>query len=225
MRFTGKELLIFDLDGTLIDSAPDLALSVNYMLRSINHDEFSDEIIDSWVGNGASILVKRALSGSDVIDTNIDNSLYEKALNIFLNYYKKNLCVKTTTYFGVKDTLQILKENGYKLSIVTNKPFDFIEPILKRLELIEYFELFIGGDSLQKKKPEPEPLLYICENLDIKPENSLMIGDSKNDILSAKAALIQNIGVSYGYNYGEDIRVYEPDFTVDDFSDILKVLI
>jgi len=209
----------------LIDSAPDLALSVNYMLRTINRDEFSDEIIDSWVGNGASVLVKRALSGSEIINENIDNELFEKALDIFLNYYKQNLCVKTITYPHVKQTLQTLKEHGYKLSIITNKPFDFIEPILKTLGLIEFFELFVGGDSLEKRKPEPEPLFYICDKLHVDPSKSLMIGDSKNDILAAKAAGIDSIGVSYGYNYGEDIRVYKPDFAVDNFADILKVLI
>ena len=225
MQFIEKELLLFDLDGTLIDSAPDLARSVNYMLRSINHSEFSDEIIDSWVGNGAQTLVKRALSGSKIIDENIDNDLFKKSLSIFLEYYKNNLCVKTTPYPNVKTTLESLKSDGYKLAIITNKPFDFIEPILKELELDSFFELFIGGDSLSEKKPSPLPLQYMCEKFKIKPRNTLMIGDSKNDILAAKAANIQSIAVSYGYNYGEDIRVYEPDLTVDNFADILEAIL
>ena len=224
-KFIEKELLLFDLDGTLIDSAPDLARSVNYMLRSINHNEFSEETIDSWVGNGAQTLVKRALSGSKIVDENIDNELFDKSLSIFLEYYKNNLCVKTTPYPNVKTTLETLKSDGYKLAIITNKPFDFIEPILKQLELDSLFELCIGGDSLPEKKPSPLPLEYMCKKFKIKPRNTLMIGDSKNDILAAKAANIQTVAVSYGYNYGEDIRVYEPDYTVDDFSNILEILL
>ena len=224
-KFIDKELILFDLDGTLINSALDLALSVNYMLRSVNRDEFSEEIIDLWVGNGASTLVKRALSGSKIVDENIDGKLFDKSLSIFLEYYKKNLCVKTTPYQNVKTTLEILKSDGYKLAIITNKPFDFIEPILKQLGLDNLFELCIGGDSLSEKKPSPLPLQYMCEKFNVKPRNTLMIGDSKNDILAAKAANIQSIAVSYGYNYGEDIRVYEPDLTIDDFSDILEVLL
>jgi len=224
-KFIDKELILFDLDGTLINSAPDLALCINYMLRSINRDEFSEDIIDLWVGNGASTLVKRALSGSTLIDENISTDLFDKALDIFLTYYKKNLCVKTIPYPNVKSTLKTLKDSGYKLAIITNKPFDFIEPILKQLELEELFLLYIGGDSLLKRKPDPLPLLHVCEKLNIKYENSLMIGDSKNDILAARAANIQSIAVSYGYNYGEDIRVYNPDICVDNFSDILEVLL
>ncbi|MEN8304432.1 MAG: phosphoglycolate phosphatase [Campylobacterota bacterium] len=223
--FIEKELLLFDLDGTLIDSAPDLALSVNYMLRTINHNEFSEEVIDSWVGNGAQTLVKRALSGNKTVDENIDSDLFDKSLSIFLEYYKNNLCVKTTPYPDVKTTLQALKSDGYKLAIITNKPFDFIEPILKQLELDNLFELCIGGDSLSEKKPSPLPLQYMCGKFNIKARNTLMIGDSKNDILAAKAANIQSIAVSYGYNYGEDIRVYKPDFTVDNFSGILETLL
>lgn len=223
--FIEKELLLFDLDGTLIDSAPDLALSINYMLRSINHNEFSEEVIDSWVGNGAQTLVKRALSGNKTVDENIDKELFDRALSIFLEYYKNNLCVKTTPYPNVKQTLEALKDEGYKLAIITNKPFDFIEPILEQLALNTLFELSIGGDSLPQKKPSPLPLQYICKKFNVKARNTLMIGDSKNDILAAKAAGIESIGVSYGYNYGEDIRVYEPNYVVDDFADILKVIL
>ena len=225
MKFTDKELLLFDLDGTLIDSAPDLALSVNFMLRSIQREEFPQSIIDSWVGNGASTLVQRALSGSKIVDKNIDDALFEKALSIFLNYYKENLCVSTVAYPNVQTTLQTLQKSGYTLVIVTNKPFDFVKPILEKLELSEFFTDFIGGDSLAKKKPEPEPLLYFCEKFKILPNNSLMIGDSKNDILAAKAANIESVAVNYGYNYGEDISLYSPERIVEDFADILECLI
>ena len=214
MNFTKKELLIFDFDGTLIDSVPDLALAVNHTLKSLNKDTFEEDIIRSWVGNGAVTLVKRALSGDEI--------LFEKALAIFLTFYKNNLCVKTKLYPNVSSTLKTLKNKGYRLAIVTNKPYDFIEPILKGLELENTFEFCLGGDSLTLKKPNPEPLFYTCKKLGVDVENSLMIGDSKNDILAATSAKMDSIGVSYGYNYGEDIALYKPDVVVDDFADILK---
>ena len=216
-----RELILFDLDGTLIDSAPDLAASINAMLTTLKRDTFDDAKIDAWVGNGAKTLVSRALSGSVAIDSTLEEEFVSEALEIFLGYYKKNVCVKTVAYPEVLETLELLKSRGYKMAIVTNKPYAFVEPILTSLGLVDYFELWIGGDSLAKKKPEPEPLLYLCEQLGVSREKSLMVGDSKNDILAAKAAAIKSIAVTYGYNYGEEIRVYKPDAVVEKFQDIL----
>jgi phosphoglycolate phosphatase len=125
----------------------------------------------------------------------------------------------------VNTTLKTLQENGFKMAIITNKPYQFIEPILEKLELLEYFEFYIGGDSLEQKKPEPEPLFYVCSKLGIEPSKSLMIGDSKNDILAARAAKIDSIAVSYGYNYGEDVKLSQPSHCVDNFEDILEGLL
>ena len=224
MKFTNKELIIFDLDGTLIDSVPDLASAVNHMLETLDRDTFEEETIRYWVGNGAQILIKRALSGSTEIDENLDEALFEKALAVFLDFYGKHLCTTTRTYTNVPDTLRALKSKGYHLAIVTNKPFDFVGPILKGLHLDELFELILGGDSLEKKKPDPLPLLHICETLNIPVEASVMVGDSKNDILAANAAGMQSVGVTYGYNYGEDIGIYDPSIIINDFSELLEYL-
>lgn len=224
MKFINKKLLLFDFDGTLIDSAPDLALAVNHTMKSLNRSEFDEELIRSWVGNGALTLVKRGLSGKSEVDSELDEILVKKALEIFLEFYTKNLCVQTRLYPNVAKTLNSLKAKDYRLAIITNKPYDFIEPILQGLNIDNIFELFIGGDSLKLKKPNPEPLLYVCQSLGVSNIDTLMIGDSKNDILAAKAAAIESIGVSYGYNYGEDISVYNPDIVVDDFGEILKSL-
>ncbi len=224
MKFENKKLLIFDLDGTLINSALDLALSVNFMLKTLARDTFEEEIIHGWVGNGALTLVQRALSGERSVDETLDEVLVQKALDIFFDYYGKNLCNATISYPNVIPTLNTLKNKGYRLAIVTNKPFDFVEPILEGLELNGLFELILGGDSLTLKKPDPAPLLYICEKLGVTVEESVMVGDSKNDILAAKACGMQSVGVTYGYNYGESISVYDPNMIIDDFGDILKFL-
>ena len=224
MKLNNKKLLIFDLDGTLIDSSGDLALAVNHTLKTLNLPTFTQDTIHHWVGNGAEILVKRALSGSKTIDTTLKESYWREALNILLDFYSKNLTVETVTYPNVPTTLKTLKERGYRLTIVTNKPYPFVEPILEALGLNDLFELILGGDSLEKKKPDPMPLLYVCQKLDISPSESVMIGDSKNDILAAKSANMDSIGVTYGYNYGESIERYEPTIVCNRFEDILESL-
>ena len=225
MKLNNKKLLIFDLDGTLIDSSGDLALAVNHTLKTLNLPTFTLDTIHHWVGNGAEILIKRALSGSSTIDTTLKESYWREALKIFLDFYSKNLAVETVTYPNVLSTLETLKKRGYILAIVTNKPYPFVEPILKELGLTNLFEIILGGDSLEKKKPDPMPLLYVCKKLNISPNESVMIGDSKNDILASKSANMDSIGVTYGYNYGESIEHYKPTIVCNKFEDILKSLI
>lgn len=220
-----KKVIIFDLDGTLIDSSPDLALAINHMLTTLNRSTFSSDTIHYWVGNGALMLVKRALSGQTEVNENLDETLVNHALEIFLNFYAKNLAVKTVTYPKVPETLDALKKHGYTLAIATNKPFAFVEPILKALEIKDFFETHLGGDSLSQKKPHPMPLLHLCQLLDVSVNECVMVGDSKNDILAANACKMQSIALSYGYNYGEDIQVHNPDVVFDSFDTILSTLI
>ncbi len=224
MKLENKELLIFDLDGTLINSAPDLAVAVNYMLKQLGKETFSEDTIHYWVGNGALKLVQRALSGSRTVDESLEESDVQNALDIFLDFYSRNLCNDTVPYPHVETTLHALKEKGYTLAIVTNKPFAFVEPILKGLRLEGLFECILGGDSLPLKKPDPAPLLHVLDTLNVPTEASVMVGDSKNDIQAANACSMDSVGVTYGYNYGEDIGVYNPTVIVDDFGELLKVL-
>lgn len=224
LHLNNKKVIIFDLDGTLINSAPDLTLAVNYTLKKIGRDTFDSDLIHRWVGNGALKLVQRALSGKRDVTEDLDEILVQKALEIFLKFYAKNLCNETLPYPHVSSTLCSLKEKGYRLTIVTNKPFAFVEPILNGLGLNGLFELILGGDSLSKKKPDPAPLLHVCETLSVSVDDTLMVGDSKNDIQAANACNMHSVGVTYGYNYGEDIAVYKPSHIINDFSELLDVL-
>ena len=224
LKFTNKDVLLFDLDGTLIDSVPDLALSVNQMLTSLGMNTYPINDIRSWVGNGAAVLTKRALSGSINIKADLNADFVEKALATFLDYYQQNVCVDTTVYPNVANTLAALHNSGYQMVIVTNKPEQFVRPILEKLGLNTYFSMIVGGDSLSKRKPDPMQLHYVCEQLKVSESQCIMIGDSKNDIHAAVAANMDSIALTYGYNHGEDIHSHGANVVLDDFAELLDVL-
>ncbi|MDC3220566.1 phosphoglycolate phosphatase [Flavobacteriales bacterium] len=223
MDFCKKELIIFDFDGTLIDSIPDLTLALNRVLARYQLPTLTVEQASPFVGNGARLLLHRALvhaKGSK----DISNDLFEDALNVYHAAYKENTCVHTYLYPGVFETLESLKRKGYTLAICTNKPFDYIEPILEKLEIKSFFKYWIGEDSLCEKKPSAIPLLHLADKTNISVDKCLMVGDSKNDILAAKNAGMQSVGVTYGYNYNEQISDYNPDVVLDQISDLMEVL-
>lgn len=221
--FRQKELILFDFDGTLIDSVPDLAAAINHLLQHLGRDGFDEDRIRSWVGNGARALVERALRASYNDASALSEGLVDEALEIFLAFYAGNLAVNTVTYPHVPEILHRLRSLGFRMAIVTNKPHAFIDPILESLGMEEFFECKLGGDSLPYKKPNPAPLLHVCDTLGVDRDKCVMIGDSKNDILAAKAADMHCIGLGYGYNYGEDIGTYGPDLIFHDFKALAEV--
>lgn len=219
-----KKLVIFDMDGTLIDSAPSLAFAANYMRKQAGKDELSVDRIRQFIGNGSAILAKKAyLNRHEFNENEIDKEEFEKAHKIFLDFYGKNLNAKTELYPDAIKTVKLLNTQGYIVTLVTNKPHQFVLPMLKHFNLLEHFQDYIGASEKFNKKPAPDMLLYICEKFNINPKDAVMIGDSKNDIFAAKSANIDSIAVSYGY-YGGDIKELNPTLIVDNLLEIPKVL-
>ena len=216
------KMVLIDVDGTLVDSVPDLAFCVDEMMKQLGMPEHGEEKVRNWVGNGVERLTRRALIGQ--LDGEPDDALFEKAYPIFLDLYDKNVCERSCLYEGVREALDFLKTTGVKIGCVTNKNAQFTLPILEKLGVKDDFEIIVCGDTLTKKKPDPLPLLHSAEQLGAKPEESLMLGDSMSDVKAARAAGFNIICMSYGYNHGEDIRDYNPDAVVDSMSEI-KALI
>ncbi|MGP5550820.1 phosphoglycolate phosphatase [Psychrobacter namhaensis] len=221
MTIDNKKLLIFDFDGTLIDSVPDLADAANIMLSQLGKPSYPIDTIQEWVGNGSRMLVERALSGSIEVDPHLSDAEIEAAERLFFDAYAAHDTSKTSAYPDVETGLKQLTDAGFTLALVTNKPIRFVPDILASLGWTSYFAMVLGGDSLSVKKPDPAPLLHVCETLKFDPTQALMIGDSINDIQAGKRANIDTVGLSYGYNYGKDIRDSQPNQAFDSFKALL----
>lgn len=221
-----KQLLIFDFDGTLIDSVPDLADATNAMLTTLGKDTYPIGTIRNWVGNGSRMLVERALIGKiEVLDDELTVEEADHAEQVFFDAYKNLSGSKTIAYPDVDSGLQKLQAAGYTLALVTNKPIRFVPKILQFFGWQDLFSEVLGGDSLALKKPDPAPLLHVCQALSVTPEQAIMIGDSRNDILAGQNANMDTLGLSYGYNYGQDIRELNPTEAFDDFAALVDYLL
>lgn len=218
-----KSLLIFDLDGTLIDSVPDLTEAVNASLVKNGLPTHSTDVIRTLVGNGAYALCQRAVDMAD--DKHPDDRLINQVHHDFLAYYEQHTCIKSTPYDGVHQGLSALKLHGHTLAIATNKPVRFLPSILAHFGWQSLFDCVVGDGTLPTKKPDPAPLLYICNTLGFTPAQALMIGDSKNDIIAGKQACISTIALTYGYNYNEPITNSNPDYAFDRFGQMVDYLI
>lgn len=215
-------LIMFDLDGTLVDSVPDLAFAVDAMLTDMGEPEAGIEQVRLWVGNGAQMLVKRALS-RNMIPTAIEDARLAQATGYFFRHYQQVNGLKSQLYPHVSDTLKHLRKIIPYMALVTNKPEQFTLPLLDHHQL-PLFDLVVCGDTLANKKPDPAQLLYCLEKFACHPLEAVMIGDSLSDIKAAQAANIPVICVKYGYNQGEDLSAYQPEFLIEDFDELLGVL-
>ena len=208
---TQFKVIGFDLDGTLVNSLPDLALSVNSALADFGLPQAPEELVLTWIGNGAPVLIARALEMEQV----------KERFNV---YYAENLCNVSRLYPNVKETLETLKARGYTLAVVTNKPTRHVQPVLAAFGIDHLFSEMLGGQSLPAIKPHPGPLYYLCGKFGVEPRQVLFVGDSRNDILAAHSAGCPVVGLTYGYNYNIPIAESNPDWVFDDFARLLEIL-
>lgn len=219
--FDGKlpRLAMFDLDGTLMDSVPDLAAAVDKMLMLLGREPAGIAQVRDWVGNGSRVLVRRALAGG-LEHEGVADELADEALALFMQAYAGSHEL-TTVYPGVHECLDWLREREVKLAIITNKPAQFIEPLLEEKGLTGYFQWLVGGDTLPQQKPDPAALFYVMDKADVVPEESLFVGDSRNDVRAAKAAAVPCVALTYGYNHGESIADEQPALVLDDLRELV----
>lgn len=212
------KLALVDLDGTLVDTLPDIAFCVQGMLAELGLPAVGEARVREWVGNGTEALVRRALAGDK--DSEIDGERYARALPIFIRLYEKHASDRSRVYDGAFEALNFLRSAGVALACITNKASAFTQKLLADLSLDEYFALVVSGDTLARKKPDPLPLLHAARHFGAASGDTLLIGDSANDVEAARAARMRVVCVTYGYNQGNDIRASNPDVLIDSLAEI-----
>ncbi|MGH8476633.1 MAG: phosphoglycolate phosphatase [Methylococcales bacterium] len=217
-----SSLIVMDLDGTLVDSAPDLIYATQRMLEELGRDPVEGEQIRAWVGNGVNVLVKRALTGS--MQTEESPAGYNQAYRIFADLYAANLSQLSRVYPGVIEGLEALREQAFKLACMTNKHSRFTGSLLEQIGLAHYFQSVVCGDTYAERKPHPLPLLKTAEQFNIIPSRSVMVGDSKNDVQAGKAAGFLSVCVPYGYRIAGPIEELGADYVIDSLAELPSLL-
>jgi len=218
------KLIAFDLDGTLLDSVPDLALAADQAVQALGFPGVTELEVRDYVGNGADVLIGRSLSRNLVVDPDLSKDVHAKARELFDDFYEKTGHKLSHLYANVKETLVALHEAGFTLAIITNKPSKFVPHILLQHGIENYFSDVIGGDTFPNKKPDPMALNWLLDKHKVDASQMLMVGDSKNDILAARNAGCVSFGLTYGYNHGEPISNAKPDFVADDIAQLLEIV-
>ncbi|MBL7066973.1 MAG: phosphoglycolate phosphatase [Candidatus Marinimicrobia bacterium] len=218
------QAILFDLDGTLVDSSRDIATSINLTLKHLGYDPITLNQSNSFVGDGIRMLVKRALGKSIYNDERhiIEPDLLSEADKIYRKYYAQHVLDTTLPYPGVVDTLNRIA--GLQLAVISNKAVVYVNEIMIHFQLDKYFKLILGGDSLELKKPDPYPLLYVAQQFNIDPQQCLMVGDSEKDIIAGKAAGMITCAVTYGMRSEESLIKQQPDYIFSSFSELTSHL-
>ncbi len=219
MKEFNVDLIIFDLDGTLIDSKKDIAFSVNETFRRMGIDPIPEETIYGYVGNGVRPLIDRSLAAAGK-----ENAI-SQAIEHFRAIYIDHLLDTTVMFGGVDEVLESFNKNRKKMAIASNKPYRYVEKILKGLGMDDYFESVKGGDSVEMKKPAPEMLQSIMKEVSIDdPKDAVFVGDSGVDIRTGKNANVRTIGVTYGFRSRKEVEENEPDAIIDSPIELMDIL-
>ncbi|ACT49140.1 phosphoglycolate phosphatase [Methylotenera mobilis] len=213
--------VMFDLDGTLVNTAPEIAYAANQMLSALNLPNKSPAQIARYIGEGVQMLVKRCVTNGTQVEP--DEALLNDAQALFFEHYAQNVST-SQPYHGALETLNELKRTGFKLACVTNKPEKFTLPLLNATGLADFFELIVSGDTLPKKKPNPMQLHHICKKLGVLETESMLVGDSDTDVVAAHAAGCYIVTVPYGYNQGKAIDESMVDATIEHLPDLIHLL-
>lgn len=214
-------VVMFDLDGTLLDTAPQIAEAANQMLAVLGKPALPQAQISTYIGEGVQNLIKRCLTGS--LHAEPEGDEFARAQPLYHAVYAAN-AVDSQPFAGVLPALQSLQQLGYRLACVTNKPEKFTLPLLQHSGLADFFDIVISGDSLPKKKPDPLPLLHICQQLGVLPAQAMLVGDSETDIAAAHAAGCFVVAVPYGYNQGRPIDASQVDATITALPELIGLL-
>ena len=212
------QLLAFDLDGTLVDSAPDILPALNQMMARLGKAQVSLMQVQHWLGNGMAMLIKRALTG-ELYPSRYDAREFEQAQQLFIGFYRQSNGSATRLFDQVPEVLAQLSQS-YPLALVTNKPRQFTEPLLQHLNITHLFQAVWCADDVARAKPEPDMLLALARQQELLPADILLVGDSENDIFAARAAGMPVIALSYGYNHGQSIAYSKPDLVLENFSQL-----
>jgi phosphoglycolate phosphatase len=210
------DAMLFDLDGTLIDSRADLARSINMMLADIRRPALSEETVGSFVGDGVRVLVHRSLTATHPQHQPPDPELHSKGIELMHKHYAGQMLVSTTLYPGVADTLRFFGTK--KKALVTSKEVRFAQIILGHFGIAEAFDAVVGGDTVQARKPDPAPVIEGLRLLGCEAASSVMIGDSENDIFAGKRAGTKTCAVTFGFRTAEEIQKTDPDVLITNFE-------
>jgi len=216
--------VLFDLDGTLLDTVADIALALNRMMVEYDCKALAEVDVRGMIGRGSPILIERAAASQGRI---IDAATRAAMLERFFHHYgqlEESNEDSARPYAGAAESLRTLHDAGLRTAVVTNKQHRFAGALLNRLGLASWVDVVVGGDTCARRKPDPQPLLFACESLHVPPSGSLMVGDSVNDVQAARAAGIPIVCVSYGYNEGLDPRTLECDLLLDSLAELPALL-
>lgn len=216
--------LLFDLDGTLANTIPQLAIAASKSAVAIGLNPPSVETTKGFVGNGVNMLLARVIAGRfDVELKDVDPSLLKRARDVFNVEYTKGLDKDYNLYEGVKEGLEYFKSCGIKLAVVTNKPQMFALPLLSYMGIKDYFDFILGGEVIPERKPDPTPLYYVLDKLQVSKDDAVMVGDSNNDIEAGNNANMTTVFFSYGYNR-KDPKELKFDYVFDSFNELTALI-